>query len=159
MTNAASANDFILVSREQVGNAISKALRLYVGRGRRYSVKELSNGTGIKDRVIECAICRADSLDYRPLPLEALASIGMFLGAEFTNQWCHIMGQGAFDLPDEDPDPGELAADNSDDNAIITRAAVDGRFDALERPSLNVVGSRLVTRGSQLVALGKVKAA
>lgn len=154
-----SANFQPLVSRERIGNAQGAALRLFVGRGRRYSVKQLANGSGIKDRVIECAMIAADNPDYRPLSQEALASIGLFLGSAFTNEWIGLMGQGAFDLPEGEPDPGNLAADNSDDNATVTRAAIDGVFDNEERPGLTVVGSRMVSRGVQLVALGKVKAA
>lgn len=156
MPDYASANITPLVSREQVGNEVGKALRLFVGRGRRYSVKQLSNGTGVKDRVIECAMCDAGSIDYRPLALEALISIARFLGSDFTNEWLGLACQGAFDLPDHEPDPGELAADNSDDNATITRAAIDGTFDKNERPELAVVGSRMVKRGQQLVALRRV---
>lgn len=158
MLDAASAKETSIISREQAGNAVGTALRLFVGRGRRYSVKQLSNATGVKDRVIECAMCRPDSLDYRPLSLEALFSIGGFLGSQFTNEWMHLMQQGAFDLPEDEPDPGELAADNSDDNAAVVRAAVDGHFDANERNDLKVVGSRMMSRGAQLVAL-KTKAA
>lgn len=159
MSDNFSANFPPLVSREHAGNEIGKALRLFVGRGRRYSVKQLSNGSGVKDRVIECAMCSADNVDYRPLPLDALLSIASFLGAGFTNEWLGVAGQGAFDLPENEPDPGELAADNSDDNATIVRAAVDGEFCDNERKDLKVVGSRMVTRGATLVALGKRKAA
>lgn len=153
MADAASANDFLLVSREQVGNAISSALRLFVGRGRRYSVKQLSNATGVKDRVIECAMCRADSLDYRPLSLEALASVGRFLGAEFTNEWMPLMMQGAFDLTDEEPDPGALAADTSEDSAKLVRNAVDGTFDNDCPREMKGIGTRMVSRGAQIVAM------
>lgn len=144
-----------LISREQAGNAIRKALSLFVGRGRRYSVKQLSNATGIKDRVIECALTDPASIDYRPLSLEALFSIGMFLGATFTNEWMHEMRQGSFDLPDDDLPPGMIAADNSDDNATIVRAALDGSFDETEASDLRVVGSRLMSRGAKLVAIGR----
>ena len=153
MTDAASANLPPLVSREQAENAIADALRLFVGRGRRYSVKQLSNATGIKDRVIECAMCRADSLDHRPLPNSALFSIAKFLGAAFTNEWLGLSDQGAFDLPDSEPDPGALAADNSDDNAVVTRAAIDGKFDDPEKPGLKVVGARMIQRGHALLAV------
>lgn len=154
-----SANFPLLISREQAGNKIGAALRLYVGRQRRYSVKQLANGTGVKDRLIECAIADAGSVEYRPLPPECLLSLIAFLGPDFTNEFLHLAGQGAFELPDVEPDPGALAADNSDDNATVTRAAMDGVFDDSERPDLRVVGSRMVTRGSQLVALSKRRAA
>jgi len=153
-----SANFPLLISREQAGNKIGAALRLFVGRQRRYSVKQLANGTGVKDRIIECAMADAGSADYRPLPPECLLSLIAFLGPDFTNEFLPLAGQGAFELPDAEPDPGALAADNSDDNATVTRAAIDGKFDDSERPGLTVVGSRMVARGTQLVALGGRKA-
>ena len=159
MADNTSANFVPLVSREQAWNKFSSALRLYVGRGRRYSVKQLANGAGVKDRVIECAMYASDNIDFRPMPFEAQMSIALFLGADFTNEWIVVAGQGAFELPDEDPNPGAVAADNSDDNATVVRAAMDGVFDDSERPDLRIVGSRMATRGSQLVALSKRKAA
>lgn len=151
-----SANFPLLVSREQAGNTIGSALRLFVGRGRQYSVKQLANATGVKDRVIECATCDAASIDYRPLPPEALLSIALFLGSAFTSEWISLAKQGAFDLPDaDDPPPGAIAADNCDDTAVVTRAAIDGKFTSDEHPDLRVVGIRMVARGHQLAALGR----
>jgi hypothetical protein len=99
-SNAASANNDTLISRNSIREAIRKGLRLYVGRGRRYSVKELSNGSGVPDRVIECAMCDVESEDYRPLSLEALASIGKFLGAQFVSTYLEMSDLGAFELAD-----------------------------------------------------------
>lgn len=85
MSEQDSADFHAIVPREQAGNAIGDALRLYVGRGRRYSVKQLSNATGVKDRMIECAMTRG--YDHRPLPDWALLSVSKFLGADFVNEW------------------------------------------------------------------------
>jgi len=148
-----------LVSRNAAGSAISAALRLYVGRGRRYSVKQLANGTGTKDRVIECAMADPDSTDWRPAPPEALLSWAAFLGADFTSEWLREAGQGAFDLPDDEPEPGDLAIESTEDSATVVRAAMDGVFDGEERKELKLVGQRKIARGMQLVALGKRKAA
>lgn len=156
MAHSTSANFPLLVSREQAGNTIGRALRLYVGRGRQYSVKQLSNATGVKDRVIECAMCDPASVDFRPLPSEALLSIALFLGSPFSSEWMALARQGTFDLPDaDDPAPIALAADSCDDTAKLTRAAIDGRFDDDETPDLRVVGVRMMSRGAQLAALGR----
>lgn len=155
MTATQSANLSALVSRNAAGANLAHALRLYVGRGRRYSVKQLANGTGIKDRVIECAMADPDSTDWRPAPPEALLSWAAFLGADFTNEWLALAGQGAFDLPDDDPEPGDLAIESTEDSATVVRAAMDGEFDADERRDLKVVGRRKIERGMQLVALSK----
>lgn len=152
MVDSNAANLSPLVSRERVGNAIGSALKLYVGRGRRYSVKQLSNGTGVKDRAIECALCDAASVDYRPLPLEAVISIARFLGADFTSEWLGLAGQGAFDIPDDDAPPAmRLAVEDAEDNAKLLRIAADNEIDARERPDVAAIGRREITRGMQLV--------
>jgi hypothetical protein len=98
-----SANDSLLVSRSSVRERIKDALRLYVGRGRRYSVKELSNGTGVPDRMIESAMCAVDDPDYRPLTLENLLSIAKFLGPTFASVYLELAGLGAFELMEGQP--------------------------------------------------------
>lgn len=149
-----------LVSREHVGNVIGNAIRLYVGRGRRYSVKQLSNATGVKDRVIECAMTDAGSMDYRPLALEALLSIASFLGSDFTSEVLGVVGQGAFDLPDDgDPDPTSMMVDATEDTARIVRCAADGVFNNEERRELRSVGHNKIRRGHQLVAMARRVAA
>jgi hypothetical protein len=100
---APTVNFTPLVSRTAIREKIRDALRLYVGRGRRYSVKELSNATGVPDRCIEAAMCDPDSEDYRPLKLEDLASIGKFLGAAFVSHYLELWGLGAFELMDAQP--------------------------------------------------------
>lgn len=153
MADNPSANYPPLVSREQAGNAIGRALGLFVGRGRRYSTKELSNATGVKDRMIECAKLAPDNTDFRPLPDWALLSIARFLGADFTNVWLGLAGQGAFDLPDDEPEPGALAVEGCSDAANIVRIAHDG-IDREERAELPAIGARMIYRGQQLVAMG-----
>ena len=74
MTQSATADFQLLVSREQGRNAVAKALRLFVGRGRRYSVKQLSNGSGVPDWQINTAMIEAGHPDNRPLPPESLLS-------------------------------------------------------------------------------------
>lgn len=156
MPDNTSANLRPNISREQAGNKIGDALRLYVGRGRRYSVKQLSNGTGVKDRVIECAMTDAGSIDYRPLPPECLLSLIAFLGADFANEFLPLTGLGAFELPEEsEPPPGMLAADDITDSAEIARRAADGNFDGEDRKHLRSVGQRKIERGMTLVAMGK----
>ena len=151
-----SADNDILVSRNAARNALRNAIRLYVGRGRRYSVKQLSNATGVKDRVIECAMADPDSPDYREPELAAIMSITTFLGETFGSEWVSVAGMGMFRLPDvDDTPPSELAAENAEDNAAIARAAIDNEFDRTERAHLRPVGIRLMTRGAQLAFAGR----
>lgn len=120
MPDENSANFAPLVSREQSGNALRHALGLFVGRGRRYSVKELSNATGVKDRMIECAKLDPANIDYRPLPDWAIASIGKFLGAPFLAKWLELAAVVPIDAGELDIDA--LAAAAADFAADYARA-------------------------------------
>jgi hypothetical protein len=114
-TSADAAGIEILVSRNLARERTRSALRLFVGRGRRYTVKELSNGTGVPDRMIEAAMCAVDDTDYRPLTLENLMSIGTFLGAPFVSAFLEPCGLGAFELSDQQPLPQVFDACKSPD--------------------------------------------
>lgn len=150
-----SADNPLIISRSVTRETIRKALRLFVGRGRRYSVKQLSNGTGVPDRLIECAMCDPESEDFRQLGTEHLLSIASFLGETFTNEWLSLARQGAFALPDDGlPSPGDVAAECADDTADIANAAADGRFDGADGPKLRLVGEREIERGMLLVKAG-----
>lgn len=96
-----------LVSHEQLENAFWKALRMFVGRGKRYSASEISIGAGVHRRTLDCY--RGYPIghpDWRPLNTEQKFSIASFVGADLTSEWIRFMGQEAVDLPD-DPD-GDL---------------------------------------------------
>ena len=154
MSATDSANNSLLVSGNDAREAVRHALRLYVGRGRRYSVKQLSNATGVPDRLIECAICDPETTDYRPLALESLLSIARFLGPDFTTEWLQESGQGAFELLEGQPPlPGVLAAADAMDTAEIASRAADGEFDANDKEALRAVGHREIRRGMTLVGM------
>jgi hypothetical protein len=93
----------LLVSRNAIREKLRDALRLHVGRSRRYSVKELSNGSGVPTRAIEAAMCFIDDENYRPLTLENLISIAKFLGVSFVSHYLGLAGLGVFELMDGQP--------------------------------------------------------
>lgn len=95
MADSFAADFPLLVSREQARNAEGDALRLFVGRGRRYSVKELSNATGVPDWQINAAMIPGNHPDNRALPPESRQSICKFLGPAFTNKWLGLADQMA----------------------------------------------------------------
>jgi hypothetical protein len=146
-----SAGDNTIVSRNAARDRFASALRLYVGRGRRYTAKEMERGTGIPARMIEAFTVDYGLTEHRTPRIEQLLSLAKFLGPEFTTEWLGLSEQGAFWLPDtDDQPPGALAADNAEDNAKLTRAALDGVFDENEKPDLKVVGTRMMARGATL---------
>jgi hypothetical protein len=148
-----SANIGSNISRNVAGNAINSALRLYVGRGREFSVKMLSNMSGVPDRVIECAMCHPEDPDYRPLKPEALLSIAGILGPGFTTAMLKPINQAAYMCDKREVEPGALVADCAADTCEIATRAADGHFDINDRHALRLVGQRQVERGMLLVAM------
>jgi hypothetical protein len=142
------------ISRNVAGNAINSALRAFVGRGRDYSVKMLSNASGVPDRVIECAMCHPEDPDYRPLKPEALLSIAGVLGPGFTTEMLKPIQQAAYRCDKRDVEPGALVADCAADTCEVATRAADGHFDINDRRALKLVGQRHVERGMMLVAMG-----
>jgi len=112
MSETQAAELFPIISREQSENAFRAALNLFVGRGRRYSSKEVQIGTGVSHRLIDC--CRSypsGHPDHRPMHMGAQMSLMAFLGPEFTSEWIKLAGQVAFHKPEGiDHDEVEEAA-------------------------------------------------
>ncbi len=159
MSDHASADFSPLVSRSAASEHFRDALRLFVGRGRRYSVKQLANGSGVHPRMIESYMAPVDSQEWRRPHLEELLSLASFLGPVFTSEWLRLAHQGAFELPEEDPEPGEIVTENAEDNAEVTRRGIDGEFCEDDRTVLPIVGARMMARGAKLVALRGGRAA
>lgn len=157
MSDHFAANFPLLVSCNEARNKVSSALRLFVGRGRRYSVKQLANGTGVPDWAINQALIPADDPKHRALKHEYLMSISVFLGAPFITEWLSPAGVGTFDLLYGDVCARTMAADNTDDNATLVRAAIDGIFDDDEHPDLIRAGNRMMQRGASLISLGRIR--
>lgn len=162
MADRQSADLQPLVSREQGENEFRRALALFAGRGRRYSIEQLAKGIGLfrdgkphTKPLYDFLSYPSGHPDNRPLNFGLILSIAKFLGADFTNEWLCVADQGAFDLCDDDPDPGEMAAGGAEDSAAIVRAAVDGKFDQHEKADLRIIGARKIKRGQQLLALGR----
>ena len=149
-----SAKTSVNISRTVAGNAVNSALRLYVGRGREFSVKMLSNASGVPDRLIECAMCHPESGDYRPLKTEDLLSIAAVLGPGFTTEMLKPIQQAAYRCDKRDVEPGTLVADCAADTCEVATRAADGHFDINDRRALKLVGQRHVERGMMLVAMG-----
>ena len=93
MSSDPSANFDALVSREQTADVINAALRIFVGRGKRYSVAELAGETGVPKRAIECAM--TEGYDHRSLQDWQLFSISKFIGKPFWKVWMASVEDGA----------------------------------------------------------------
>jgi hypothetical protein len=157
MADKQSAELTALVSHEQLENAFWRALRMFVGRGKRHSADEVSKGAGVHRRTLDCY--RGYPIghpDHRPLDYAQKFSIASFIGADLTTEWIGFIGQAAYDLPDIEPDPGELAADTSEDTAKVVRMAADRDLTNDDPQQLRSTGSRMMRHGAALLAIGRV---
>ena len=103
----------LLVSRNLIREAQRRALKLFCGRGCRFTAKELYKATGVPDSNLENAMRPVHDPNFRALKAEELASLDKFLGAAFTSVRIEPSGLGAFDLMDEPPLPRVLTADSA----------------------------------------------
>lgn len=140
------------VARTDAYGAFGKALRLYVGRGCRYSYKDLQRKSGVCARMIEAYRYSPGHEEWRAAPFEDILSLSGAIGPEFTADWLRLTGQGAFWLPEGDVPPGAIAADAAEDTAVIARAAANGEFEPHEKPDLHVVAQRMIVNGQRLAA-------
>ena len=122
----------LLVSRSLIGECVRDALHLNVGRGRRYTVRELSEATGVPERCIEAAKCEPHDPEYRPLTLENLASLIKFLGAPFASAFLAPAGLGAFELSGQAPLPSVLATADTIETTVEKRRRLIRELAALE---------------------------
>lgn len=121
-----------LVSREQIGERIRRALNLHVGRGRRYSVEELSTGAGVRRRSIRAALAPIHDENYRPLTLENLICVAAFLRAPFASAFLELADLGAFELSGQAPLPRVLATADAQETPEEERKRLIRRLAELE---------------------------
>src|SRR6478736_9735590 len=103
-----SADFGLLISRSAANSVFREAVRLFVGRGKRFSCKQVEIGTGIKARMVECFMAPVDSTEFRKPDLEEVLTLCSFFGSAFTSALIEPARQAAFDLPDEELPPGQI---------------------------------------------------
>ena len=113
------------------------ALRLFAGRGKRFGIKELSLGSGVKEKRLEAAMRPIDADDYRPLNHEELASVAKFLagegyGAAFVSTYLELSDLGAFELGAQPPLPRMLASAPQSETPTEKRKRLIRELAALE---------------------------
>jgi transcriptional regulator with XRE-family HTH domain len=131
------------LSQAVVAGRVQAALRLHVGRGRRWTVKELSRDTGIDPRTVE------SYLDGENCPsVEKLLRIARVLPADFLDMVLALIGMGGVEpIAPATADAFALMADAAGITAGLAEALRDGTVDRRERlalaPRLRAAASRL----------------
>lgn len=97
-------NNERLIPRTSIDLVAAKMLRQQVGRGKRWSVVECSQGAGVPERKIEAALAPLDSEHFRPLATDDLLSLMSFLGLPAQNMVLALIGSSA--VANDDADVG-----------------------------------------------------
>lgn len=153
-----SAGNSLLVSRSAAGEKFAHALCLFVGRGKRYSAKEVERGSGVPARMVEAYMVDPDDPEWRQPRLEVVLSIASFLGPEFSSAWLSLAGQGAHWTPEGQGDDAALNTDCAEFNFAYAQATDKdspggAEITELERARLARVARKLAPK-AQTVAAG-----
>jgi hypothetical protein len=89
------------VSRNAAYSALAKTLRLSVGRGCRFSYKDLERKSGVPSRMIEAYRYEPDHEEWRPAPFEHILSLVGAIGTEAANDFLALVGMVSIWLPDD----------------------------------------------------------
>lgn len=128
----------ILISQEDAARRMEDALRLRVGRGRRFSFPALSDATGIPTRTLESYVQGATP------GLAALLSLCAVLGPAFTSDILAACGQTAQEASHDEPEHLRVLGALGGLIAQISEAVADGHVDHREAAQLRPMAAQLI---------------
>lgn len=153
MSDNDAAELSLLVSHEQLNNAFWRAIRMFVGRGKRHKAADVSIGAGVHRRTLDCyRQFEIGHPDHRPLDYDQKFSIASFIGADLTSQWIKFMGQTAHDLPDGGPGEGDY------DDAALEATELVHEVQRARHPN-SPGGTRIVQQEAEIITLKARKSA
>ena len=123
-----------MISPELAEDEICKAISLLMGRGKRYSVEDVSFGTKIPTRTLTAMI--ASGGDRRCPSGCNLLILASFFGVEFTERVLNVIGLGARELHPADDAPAVVISKLMTGAAEFARAGADGRYCHVDRAEL-----------------------
>ncbi|WP_305968315.1 MULTISPECIES: hypothetical protein [unclassified Mameliella] len=127
-----------IISHDDAARRIEDALRLRVGRGKRYSFVALSDATGIATRTLESYVQGATP------GLQNLLSLCSVLGPSFTSDVLAPCGQVARDGSPDDPQHMQVVGVMSHLTGKIADALADGHVDHREHAQMQPVAAALI---------------
>lgn len=127
-----------VIPHDLAAQRIQDALRLRVGRGRRYTFQGLSDATGIPTRTLESYVQGATP------GLAAFLSLCAALGPTFTSDVIGVTGQMAQDANADDPEHLRALAGLCGLAKMISDAVADGKVDHREAAQLRPVAADLM---------------
>jgi len=118
-----------LLSDDAADEAVYRALTLFIGRGKRFSVEDIETGT---NRLITASTVSkwiTPNVGERRRPRgSCLLLLCQFIGVEFTNKLLGPIGQGGRDLNPTPDAPAAVVATLMAGASEFAAKAVDGRY-------------------------------
>lgn len=131
-------NNGPVIPQDLAAQRLEDALRLRVGRGRRYSFASLSDATGIKTRTLESYAQGASP------SLANLLSLFAVLGPGFTSDILSAAGQSAKDGTTDDPEHMRALCTLTGFAAQLAEAVEDGYVDHREAAQMQPVAQQVI---------------
>lgn len=144
MKRREAANFELSISRNRLAFVMSEILRLFVGRGMKWSVAKLCTATGVPERKIECAKREPGDGEHRHLAAEEIASILSALGPRAQSMYLKDMGTKAVALEACDQEPGTIMAILSRGTAEFVERGIDGDYDGGDRARLRSFADEMI---------------
>lgn len=138
-----------LISHDHAVRVLDDALRLRVGRGKRYSVASVASEAGIAARTIE------SYMQGKAPGLNALLSLMSVLGPGFTSDVLAPVGMAAREADPSEPEHAKLLAALCAISAELAQSMSDGFVDHREAASLRIAAIGVVEQLDAVIAAGK----
>jgi transcriptional regulator with XRE-family HTH domain len=131
-----------LISTAGVDDEIARAIGLFMGRGRRYSVSDVAMATGLGARSLQSYIASGE--ERRTPSYEVLFTLMQFFGPQFTSKVLGWIGQGAHSLTPQAGDPGMVIATLAQGVSQFAIRGADNHFCHVDQGALEPVADELI---------------
>lgn len=131
-----------LISTAGVDDEIARAIGLFMGRGRQFSVADIALATGIGARTLQSYIASGE--ERRTPSYEALFTLMQFFGPQFTSKVLGWIGQGAHSLTPEANDPGVIIATLAQGVSQFAIRGADNVFCHVDQGALEPVADQMI---------------
>ncbi|MCA0961174.1 hypothetical protein [Salipiger bermudensis] len=129
----------LLISQEAAKARVSEALSLRIGRGKRFSFRQVSDASGIAERTID-SYARGDNAPT----LGPLLSLFATLGPGFTSDVLALADQSASGCSGDDPEHMRVLCAAGELVSMISSAVEDGYVDHQEAANLRPLAQNMI---------------
>lgn len=128
-----------LISQDAAKQRVSDALQIRIGRGKRYSFRQVAEVTGIPERTID-SYARGDNSPT----LANLLNLCAALGPGFTSDVISLAGQSASACDGDGPQHMRALCVMTEASAMLAEALADDHVDHREAAAMRPIAQRAI---------------